>query len=225
MLSTNGVSMMPRILKFGLAIAALCQLISVLPEQAVRRKWLFLLVIPICTLAAIESFSQDQTLTGLANGVTYYGSHPIERLVQKAQDDVQRMVEGQSKTIDEAVANYIRRYGRKPPPGFDRWFALAQKENFVLVDEFDAIMESLEPFWGVDPSLLRSRIDALGDFMLVHIPIKDHKLDNSTHFEIWQAEIIDEWLETHNWLEILPDMTLVVNLFDEPRGRSFRYQF
>lgn len=155
--------------------------------------------------------------------MTYNGLHPVESLVQKARAQFELMVESQSKTLDEAVTSYARRYRRNPPPGFDKWFELAQKEEYVLVDEFDSIMESLEPFWGVAPSLLRRNVDSARDAaLIVRVGVTDHQIDHlETHKEIWQAEIIDGWLERYGWLDILPDMSFLVNLFDEPRGMDF----
>ncbi|KAJ9614656.1 hypothetical protein H2200_002793 [Cladophialophora chaetospira] len=152
---------------------------------------------------------------------TNYGElHPIETLVEKAQMHFNTMVRTQSKTLSEAVATYSSRYGRDPPSGFDKWFKMAKDAEYVLIDEFDTMMDSLEPFWGIAPSMLRESVDLIGETApaTVRIRIENHQVkDKASHKEIWQAETIDRWLEKPGWLEMLPDMILLVNFLDEPR--------
>lgn len=40
----------------------------------------------------------------------------------------------QSKTFAQAVTEYQRRYGRRPPRGFDRWYAFARANNVKLIE-------------------------------------------------------------------------------------------
>jgi hypothetical protein len=49
------------------------------------------------------------------------GRHPIFDLIERAQHDWDEKLARQSRSLDEAVAEYRRRYGRAPPKGFDRW--------------------------------------------------------------------------------------------------------
>lgn len=63
----------------------------------------------------------------------------------------------QSKTLPEAIAEYKRRYGRDPPRGFDHWWEFAKENGFKLVDEFDAVVEDLAPFWKLTGEELRRR--------------------------------------------------------------------
>ncbi|KAF8546751.1 glycosyltransferase family 90 protein [Imleria badia] len=74
----------------------------------------------------------------------------------------------QSKTFPEAVDEYKRRYGRDPPLGFDRWWEFAKEHDFKLVDEFDAIVEDLAPFWALSGEELRRRT-----FQMGHLPSVD----------------------------------------------------
>lgn len=50
------------------------------------------------------------------------GPHPIYELISRAEQDWEAKLERASKTLDEAVAEYKRRYSRKPPRGFDLWY-------------------------------------------------------------------------------------------------------
>lgn len=48
--------------------------------------------------------------------------HPIEQLIITAQEEWERKVASQSRTLKEAVRVYEKRYGRSPPLGFDKWW-------------------------------------------------------------------------------------------------------
>lgn len=85
----------------------------------------------------------------LANGFQdlFAGSaHPVAVLASKAKVNAKLLASKQSKTLSEAVTEYRQRYKHSPPPGFDKWFALAIQKNFTLIDEFDDMMKSLKPF-------------------------------------------------------------------------------
>lgn len=65
----------------------------------------------------------------------------------------------QSKSLPEAVAEYKSRYGRPPPPGFDKWYQFAVKNDVQLIDEYDYLTRSVEPYWKVSPRVLRDYVD------------------------------------------------------------------
>ncbi|CAD0014393.1 unnamed protein product, partial [Aureobasidium pullulans] len=89
--------------------------------------------------------------------------HPIEYLAKNAEHDFSSILQRQSRTLGEAVAEYKRRYNIPPPPHFDKWFQFAQDRNVQLIDEFDTIHNSLLPFWGLKPVTIRRRVqEAIG---------------------------------------------------------------
>jgi hypothetical protein len=49
------------------------------------------------------------------------GRHPIYDLIESAKAKWDKKLKKQSKSLDEAVAEYQRRYRRAPPKGFDKW--------------------------------------------------------------------------------------------------------
>lgn len=49
--------------------------------------------------------------------------HPILDLIEYGERQWKEKVDRQSKTLEEGVREYKRRYGRKPPKGFDLWSA------------------------------------------------------------------------------------------------------
>ncbi|KZT32405.1 hypothetical protein SISSUDRAFT_994071 [Sistotremastrum suecicum HHB10207 ss-3] len=79
------------------------------------------------------------------------GRHPIIELTDHAQKVWNDKLATQSRTLKDAVAEYKRRYGRKPPKGFDKWWDFVVKHKVQLPDEYDQIWRNIEPFWGVDP--------------------------------------------------------------------------
>ena len=145
--------------------------------------------------------------------------HPIELLVGDAESRAAEMIDRQSGTVREAVSEYEKRYNRRPPPGFDKWFQIAQEEEYVLVDEFDTIMESMEPFWGVPPSELRSRVEsALKAEHIINFNIHKHRLGwAKENFAPWIKQQVEFALRDETWRMLLPDMTFALNDLDEPR--------
>jgi len=51
------------------------------------------------------------------------GPHPIYELIDNAERRWKEKLEKASKTLEEAVTEYKRRYRRRPPRGFDLWYA------------------------------------------------------------------------------------------------------
>jgi len=47
--------------------------------------------------------------------------HPIHLLIREARAKWEAKVARQSRTLEEAVSEYKRRYNKKPPRGFDKW--------------------------------------------------------------------------------------------------------
>ncbi|KAJ3774584.1 glycosyl transferase family 90-domain-containing protein [Lentinula raphanica] len=79
------------------------------------------------------------------------GQHPIYDLIEKSEAAWKAKLKKASRSLDEAVIEYKRRYGRKPPLGFDKWWEYVEKHKVQLPDEYDQIHRNLEPFWGIDP--------------------------------------------------------------------------
>ena len=83
--------------------------------------------------------------------------HPIPKLMAEAETAFREKLSRQSRTLEAAVAEYQRRYGRNPPRGFDDWWKFAQENNVMMTDEYDNIQEDLAPFWDVTGEQLRYR--------------------------------------------------------------------
>lgn len=82
-------------------------------------------------------------------------------IVCAAEREWKEKLARQSDTLEEAVVEYKRRYNRRPPAGFDRWWTFCKDNNVQLPDEYDTIMDLLEPFYALHPDVLRSRNEEL----------------------------------------------------------------
>lgn len=91
------------------------------------------------------------------NSKTTVKEHPIPKLMADAEVKFRDRLSRQSKTLPQAVAEYQRRFKRDPPRGFDDWWKFVQDNGVLMVDEYNAITEDLEPFWDLSPVEFRLR--------------------------------------------------------------------
>lgn len=74
-------------------------------------------------------------------------NHPIEDLAVGVEARFSEMLEAQSRTLDQASKEYIRRYSMPPLPGFDDWYTFAFSHNSTIVDNFHVLHQTLKPFF------------------------------------------------------------------------------
>ncbi|KZT55630.1 glycosyltransferase family 90 protein [Calocera cornea HHB12733] len=105
---------------------------------------------------------------------TRHAKHPIEKLMEDGRRKWEDKLRRQSKSLEQAVAEYQRRYGLAPPKGFDKWYEYATRNGFQLVDEFDAIHEDLAPFRRLSSVEVQSRTrSAAKQETMFSVAIKD----------------------------------------------------
>jgi hypothetical protein len=143
--------------------------------------------------------------------------HPIEDLVLTAQIRFSRLLDSQSRSLEDAETEYRRRYHREPPPGFDKWFSYAQSKQSVLIDDFDMINDDLKLFWQMSPQRLVENIHHAAGAKHLSLPKCGFK--NGTYHSQGGG-----WLEQDLGGKLLqeisphmPDIDFLLNLFDEPR--------
>ncbi|OCH90505.1 hypothetical protein OBBRIDRAFT_730693 [Obba rivulosa] len=151
--------------------------------------------------------------------------HPIPQLMAEAEDKFRQLLSRQSRTLEETVAEYKKRYNRDPPQGFDEWWGFARDNDVLMIDEYDSIMEDLEPFWELSGEQFRRRAALAG-----HLPSVDTVRVRSGKAEAVDAkstygEDADEvsarargyasMLE--RFADKLPDMDFAVNAMAEGR--------
>ena len=152
-------------------------------------------------------------------GLTYGAKHPIELLVEEANAKFQ-ILERQSTSFREAVTEYKRRYNRDPPQGFDRWYDAAVNSNAIVIDNFDTVMASLEPFWGLSAQELRARVQDLQELReskIVSMSIKNQNLSLSNTQDVSANKYgaVIDWVQPY--LQFLPDMEFLFSSLDEAR--------
>lgn len=137
-------------------------------------------------------------------------THPIDELIEGAEKSFADLLKKESKDLKSAAAEYRKRRGRHPPPGFDTWFKFAQDNGAVMVEDFfDQIYHDLGPFWGLPASTMRK--EAWDYEMTIHV-----RSNNATASSTWFWTQI--WLNLTKTIEhMLPDMSLPLNAMDEPR--------
>ncbi|KIJ50889.1 glycosyltransferase family 90 protein [Sphaerobolus stellatus SS14] len=89
------------------------------------------------------------------------GPHPIIQLTNEAERKWNTLVNRQSKTLEQAVSEYKRRYHRAPPAGFDAWYTFARQHNFLLIDEFDQINKDITPLLLLPRDVLKQRLEGI----------------------------------------------------------------
>ncbi|KAH0565848.1 hypothetical protein GP486_000745, partial [Trichoglossum hirsutum] len=222
-ISTSQVQFQTSLLRAGGAglgaVVALWQTFhSIIGLKFSRRIFIVFSLLPLLIFLYKPTISDHplKWVAGMSDKLDTVSNHPVDELMKSAQQHYQKMVQGQSKTLKEAVREYKRRYNRSPPPNFDIWFEYARANGVILVDEYDVIMETLEPFWGIAPAEIRRRIQSAmksGKNTKI-LSIKNHTA-NGVPNDDWLIEEIKSWLpET---LAYLPDVDLILNSLDEPR--------
>ena len=88
--------------------------------------------------------------------------HPIPKLMARAKDNFERKLNGQSKTLEDAVNEYRKRYDMDPPKGFDDWFQFAKDNKVDMIDEYDQLMRDLAPFRQFAGAEIRERAIQVG---------------------------------------------------------------
>lgn len=145
-------------------------------------------------------------------------AHPVSILVSDASQAFNKTLTRQSKSLDEAVMEYRRRYNMPPPPHFDKWYEFAKQRDTMLIDEYDTIYHSLLPFWGLAPSTIRARVrEDLGfDNVVMGISVRNgepiHLGNGQGNFQ--RDAAMKQFTQFSQWL---PDMDVEFNVHDEPR--------
>lgn len=143
-------------------------------------------------------------------GSTSSHKHPIDTLINEGERTFDDLMSKESQTLEQAAAAYRKRRGRHPPPNFDQWWYFAKNRSAVIVEDFfDQVYHDLDPFWGMDPGVIRR--EANGFEMTIHV--RNGKAYTESD---WPWTLI--WNDLFQSMEkFLPDMDLAMNPMDEPR--------
>lgn len=83
--------------------------------------------------------------------------HPIRTRLDAARRRWNSRLKAQSTDYRAFKRTYRARYALEPPEGMREWFRIVTNDGVLLVDEFDELMKSLEPFRTMDPQELTRR--------------------------------------------------------------------
>nr|XP_018262209.1 uncharacterized protein I303_05225 [Kwoniella dejecticola CBS 10117]OBR84367.1 hypothetical protein I303_05225 [Kwoniella dejecticola CBS 10117] len=150
--------------------------------------------------------------------------HPIPLLLSLGEKRWKELLSRQSTTLEEAVREYIRRYGRKPPKGFDKWWEFATLHNLVLPDEYDRINLDLAPFFALPKSEMKRRMELVENMEKTFTLIIE---DGEIEIEIRDPGGL-KWGGTlprahetsallKGFAKYLPDMKATFSIFDQPQ--------
>lgn len=145
--ATIASSCLEALLRTVSSFIALFYIVQILPQSAKARSalWLF----GLCTLvsfAATEGMIQQSSMSYSSYSAAVV-EHPIEILARRADARFSHRLESQSRSFDEAIKEYIRRYSMPPPPGFEDWFEFATTHDSPIIDNFDVLYQTLRPFF------------------------------------------------------------------------------
>lgn len=90
--------------------------------------------------------------------------HPVEILLERGRAQAKAIEEriASVKTLEDAVADYEKAWGMKPPKGFDHWFKFTQSTGSVSVPSmFPLAHKPFLQFLSLSPKEIKDRI-ALG---------------------------------------------------------------
>ena len=71
--------------------------------------------------------------------------HPVKALFRKAEAELSDLLANQFTTFVMAASEYLRRYRRDPPPGFNISYEYAVRDDSVTIDEFDIVNDAYHP--------------------------------------------------------------------------------
>ncbi|XWW96701.1 hypothetical protein V2A60_004678 [Cordyceps javanica] len=148
------------LLHISLSGLSLGQVICALPSRAKSRSslWVFMLVALIPYGANIVAIKRAES----AVRHTFGGNreHPVDILMHGARAQFNGLLHRQSKSLEEAQAEYRRRYKIDPPAGFEAWYHFAVAHKSPIIDEFDLIHQSIAPFLKLSGVELQRIMDA-----------------------------------------------------------------
>jgi ribosomal protein S17E len=68
-------------------------------------------------------------------------THPIEDLMRENKQKWEDLLSRQSKSLEDAVKEYVSRYERLPPKGFDDWYNYCVENDVKIIDDVRRIRE------------------------------------------------------------------------------------
>lgn len=163
--------------------------------------------------SSAESSTSESLATTAGPGLSK--EHPILTISKAATRKHEEKVARQSSTYEQAVAEYLRRYGRPPPPNFDYWFAYAIAVSSPIIDDFDVLDDAISPllqYSGAEIQKTMNRPHARAE--IAPCKIKNSQLQEGCEV---LGDVILRIFADARVIGHLPDVELLINMLDEPR--------
>ncbi|KAK6496048.1 F-actin-capping protein subunit beta [Arthrobotrys musiformis] len=176
--------------------------------KAIMVMVLFLIFFHIFRLREFRNLSLNKIPS--VDSSTSAPKHPIDQLIYEHRLRYEELVKRQSRSPEEAIANYKIRYRRNPPTGFADWVQYALQQNSTIIDDFDTIEKVLAPFRQLGPKRLKSRIESA---RRTGSRLQTVSIKNGTS-SVEGSPMLNS---LKHLLTKLPDMTFLLNELDEPR--------
>ncbi len=143
--------------------------------------------------------------------------HPVELLHARAELRFKNLLERQSSTPEQAGVEYRRRYGRAPPPGFDKWVEYALARGSPIIDDFDILEEGIAPFYRMGPhhikDLMRRAAETGSDGLGLCMFEDGGFAANDNCHDDWTNDMM---VALGDAALRLPNVTILLNFQDEP---------
>ena len=208
------------ILASALAIA---QILAILPQSAKGKSWLWGFLLFPLTAYLFSAWQVRNAQSTTQSSFSHDLHHPIEVLMDNAKTKFEELLSRQSRTYAAADAEYQRRYGIEPPPGFEAWYDFAVANQSPLIDEFDTIYHSVSPFWRLSSTKILEAMNGVQATQGSETWRCQFSSANAKTRCSHRNRVYDRNVQTlFNKLSVMPGVSIpevefLVNHFDEPR--------
>ncbi|GKZ36545.1 F-actin-capping protein subunit beta [Aspergillus brasiliensis] len=199
------------------SLLVLAQIIQVLPSNLMGR-WI-LWTLGLATI--VPYFANTWTIYVMDNAIVQ--NHPIAELMDTARLEFGETLHRQSRTYTAACEEYRRRYKIEPPPGFEEWYQFATAHQSPIIDDFDAIYNSIRPLLKLSGKEINENINNArnlsGNDLWSCTFFGSSRTTKCSHdFRVLDRDIqhsFDTLLQ--HIPATIPNITFLVNHLDEPR--------
>ncbi|KAK3336301.1 hypothetical protein B0T19DRAFT_471411 [Cercophora scortea] len=181
-----------------------------------------------CELADFDLPDLDHTLFDLPVSIAPedpaadWSNHPVMLLHAQAQAKFEALIKRQSKSPQEAEDEYVRRYGRNPPPGFRQWVQYALVYKSPIIDDFDTLSDSVHRFHHLTAAEIARRVREAGQGKIVNFHGAHHDRIGRCVFANQKfskgcrhfADPLTEMLGDAR--KLAPNVEFLLNFLDEP---------
>lgn len=88
-------------------------------------------------------------------------AHPVEILIYEAEERYAKAMRHRSQNLAEAVTEYVGRYHRPPPKGFDEWYRIAVSQGVQNIDNYDTVTQAFDLYRALSPRELRDSVQSV----------------------------------------------------------------